>query len=153
VLATINDAFGAALRSLARPLTVAPRGAWQELAGPAKRPILSEQRNAGEARLNLWTQLGPNLWNEVFCWWLRMVLLGATNWSRGAALTKGRRVRCGGKVTFPPSSACGAYPVAATRSHLEGEGLPTDAAASDRRPDRRNAGRIDRPRALPARLP
>jgi hypothetical protein len=39
VLATVNDAFGAVLRSLARSLTVAPRGAWHEVAGAEKRPL------------------------------------------------------------------------------------------------------------------
>lgn len=49
MLATANDAFGTVSRSLARSLTVAPRGAWHEIGRGGETAALAEQRNAGEA--------------------------------------------------------------------------------------------------------
>jgi hypothetical protein len=62
---TVNDAFGTAARSLARSLTVAPRGAWREVGRSGETVPLAEQRNAGEARLISGPNLVQNVWNVV----------------------------------------------------------------------------------------
>ena len=120
VLATVNDAFGAASRSLARSLTVAPHGAWDEVGRDGETAPLAEQRNAGDARLISGPNLVPSVWNEVFCWWLRMGLLGAANRSRAAPLAKS--AACVAKerdVCHRALNACGAYPVAAAHQGLK----------------------------------
>jgi hypothetical protein len=73
VLAIVNDAFGAVSGSL----TVAPRGAQAEVGRGGELAALAEQRNAGDARLISGPNLVPNVWNEVLCRWLRLVLLAA----------------------------------------------------------------------------
>jgi hypothetical protein len=89
VLAIVNDPFGAASPSLARSLTVAARDAWHEVGRGGEAALLAEQRNVGEARLIPGPNLVPNVWNEVFCSWLRTTLPAATNRSRVVPLTKG----------------------------------------------------------------
>jgi hypothetical protein len=70
-LATVNDAFGAASRPLTRSLTSAAM-LCVRLVGAEKRPLLAEQRNAGETRLISGPNLVPNVRNEV-CSWLPTV--------------------------------------------------------------------------------
>jgi len=118
VLATVNDAFGAASRSLVRSLTAACARCLAWVGRGGETALLAEQRNGCETRLITGSNLVPTVERSP----LLVALpgrLGAANRSRATPLVRKvpRALRRVGDV--PPSNVCRVFPRAAGHQGLK----------------------------------